>query len=333
MVVFSTSYVSATKPGEDVNPNGFPSGPHYNLNIIGKKDTFTCPEQEYYLRVTTCIHDPVHDLVKECPDGDTCEQTEIPIYGNVVFVPQSGEDIQILMESGRKNGNGKKNEALPDTLQVIDPCTAAFDNDPAVVQIPKGDHWVYARALATPGDDVGMVITPGLVGAEDEYGNALIYMGILAEDGTFQTPYKSFERPKGKPNSAADITGLFQWTGTVCYLDPSDVPDGGVYYDHEVCAIDEDGDGYYDSYVEADWVTYIETGCPEGYDRITVYCHEYTDEWVFNIGDFVTYLWSLDNNGLKLLNVRLYPVDSAGAEQAPSRRNTLATKWGEIRSR
>ena len=37
---------SAVKPGEDVNPNGFPSGDHYNLNIIGKKQGFNCPDQE-----------------------------------------------------------------------------------------------------------------------------------------------------------------------------------------------------------------------------------------------------------------------------------------------
>jgi hypothetical protein len=39
----------------------------------------------------------------------------------------------------------------------------------------------------------------------------------------------------------------------------------------------------------------------------TVYCNEYVDEWVFNIGDFVEYLWNLDNNGVKLLQVRFYP--------------------------
>jgi len=62
----------ATKPAEDVNPNGFPNGEHYNLNIIGKKDRFTCPEQEY-------------------------DEFGDPIYGNVVFVPQNGEGIEIFM--------------------------------------------------------------------------------------------------------------------------------------------------------------------------------------------------------------------------------------------
>ena len=115
----------ATKPGEAVNPNGFPSGEHYNLNIIGKKDSFNCPEPEL---------DENGDIV----------------YGNVVFVPQNGTDIQIVMQSGK----GKKAAAVYD-LQVTDPCTAVFDGDAAVLQLPKNDkgYRVYARALATPTND------------------------------------------------------------------------------------------------------------------------------------------------------------------------------------
>ena len=55
----------AGKPSTDgvFNGNGFPSGPHYNLNIIAKKAEFLCPEQEYYLR---CPDDVT--LVKDCSD-------------------------------------------------------------------------------------------------------------------------------------------------------------------------------------------------------------------------------------------------------------------------
>jgi hypothetical protein len=41
---------------------------------------------------------------------------------------------------------------------------------------------------------------------------------------------------------------------------------------------------------------------------VTALCRSYTNYWVFNIADFVEYLWQLDNNGLKLLQVRFYPV-------------------------
>jgi len=64
--------------------NGFPSGPHYNLNIIGKKDLFTCPPQEL-------------------------DTNGAPIYGNVIFVPEMTngnpavqDPTQIVFESGLK---------------------------------------------------------------------------------------------------------------------------------------------------------------------------------------------------------------------------------------
>ncbi len=150
----------ATKPGEILNPNGFPSGKHYNLNIIGKKSNFVCPELEY-------------------------DEFGNPIYGNVIFVPENGQGIQILMQSGKK---GKKVKGIP-TLQVIDPCTALFDSDEAIVQLPL-----------------------------NEFG-------------------------------------------------------------------------------ECDLGTKINVWC-KTYDQPT---------WVFNVADFVTYLWDVNNNGLKLLQIRFYP--------------------------
>ena len=61
VAAFTAVPAYATQPGQTVNPNGFPSGEHYNLNILGKKDVFAC-EQQY---------------------GDQGN----PVYGSVVFVP------------------------------------------------------------------------------------------------------------------------------------------------------------------------------------------------------------------------------------------------------
>jgi hypothetical protein len=265
---------SATKPGEDVNPNGFPSGEHYNLNIIGKKDGFTCPEQEY-------------------------DEFGDPIYGNVVFVPQNGEGIEILMEPGK----GKKAAAIP-TLQVIDSCSA-FDGDAAVLQLPKNDagYDVYARALATPTNNPDMSITPDLIAVEDEFGNDLMYLGLVTSNG-FETPYVSFTRKKGK-SVAVDITGLFEWTGDVCYFTEGYCdPTLGCDATMELCCTDADMDGIYESCVPKE----VDVECPEGTEQVTAFCNSYTEPtWVFNIGDFVTYLWDVENNGLKLLQVRFYP--------------------------
>jgi hypothetical protein len=254
----------ATKPGQEVNPNGFPSGEHYNLNIIGKKLNFNCPSQEY------------------------------DEYGNVVFVPEDGVGIQVLMQSGK----GKKAAAIT-KLQVTDPCTADFDGDAAVLQLPKNENGyrVYARALAKPTDNPDMTITPELYAVYDENGNELIYLGLVTDNG-FETPYASFTRKKGK-SKATDITGLFEWTGDVCYF--NDLY-GYTYTDTKCCTYDNVTGLYTDCTDPNPDTGLCDVGLPT-----TVYCNEYVDEWVFNIGDFVEYLWDIDNNGVKLLQVRFYP--------------------------
>ena len=268
-----TGSAEATKPGKDVNPNGFPSGPHYNLNIIGKKADFTCPAVQY-------------------------DENNQPVYGNVVFVPENGQGIEIYMQSGK----GKKAEEITD-LQVTDPC-AGFDGNGAMIQLPKNEagYRVYARALAKPTDDPDITITPELIAVEDENGHDLIYLGLVTDNG-FETLDATFIRKKGK-SKAIPITGLFHWSGTVCYFSMTE----SYQSEMDLCCIDTDLDGVYDECVEVtlDPIT-SEPTCPEGYTLVPVYCTEYTDEWIFNIGDFVTYLWNADNNGVKLLQVRFYP--------------------------
>jgi hypothetical protein len=272
------SQAMATKPGQDVNPNGFPSGEHYNLNIIGKKAGFTCPDQEY---------DEFGNIV----------------YGNVIFVPENGDDIQIFMQSG----NGKKAVAITG-LQAVDQCTSAFDRDGAVMQLPKNDrgYRVYARALAKPTDDPSIEITPDLVAVEDEIGNDLLYLGLVTENG-FETEFASFTRKKGKAR-AVDITGLFEWSGEVCYFIP---PEEGYAAESLYCCTpgDSNWDGIIDFNEYSSCEPLIEGAiCEYPAEDVITYCNDYLGEWVFNIADFVTYLWDTDNNGVKLLQIRFYPV-------------------------
>jgi len=312
-----TGSALATKPGQDVNPNGFPSGPHYNLNIIGKKAEFICPEQEYYWEITSNCGDYITgDLVESCPEGCVCQPTDIPIYGNVIFVPEDGEGIEIYMQSGKVVGKGKKAEDLPqapkDELWAIDPC-AVFDGD-AVIQLPPGEYNVYARALAKPTDSANMTVTPELIAVEDEYGNDLIWLGLLTDKG-FATKSQTFTRKKGK-SVAIPITGLFEWTGEVCYFD--DLGDLSAFdYTQKNCCMDYEPDGIYDycCYDDEGDGNYTIDECSGNLDYftwgectvLTTYCNSYVQEWVFNIADFVEYLWNTDNNGLKLLQVRFYP--------------------------
>ena len=70
-----------------------------------------------------------------------------------------------------------------------------------------------------------------------------------------------------------------------------------------LCCIDNEGDGIYDECQDK----VVDEYCAEIYVDDTAYCRSYTGKWVFNIADFVTYLWDTDNNGVKLLQVRFYP--------------------------
>jgi hypothetical protein len=254
----------ATGPERNVNPNGFPSGEHYNLNIIGKNTNFTCPEPEY---------DEFGNLV----------------YGNVIFVPENGTDIRIFMQSGRK-GKSKTGEAITD-LQVIDPCTASFDGDEAVLQLPANEYGydVYARALAKPTDEPFMDVSSGLLEVADEFGDSLVWLGIVYQDGIFSRTTETFTRKKGKP-TAVEITDIFMWSGMICWDAETELSVPTTF-----C---QNGDVY---------TPKGEDPCPEGSTEVTVYCRTYEPTWVFNVGDFVSYLWSADNHGLKLVQIRFYP--------------------------
>jgi hypothetical protein len=315
VLAFGSAY--ATRPGKDVNPNGFPSGEHYNLNIHGKKAEFTCPDQEYYLEITDCLGDcgvySVGQLVETCPDGFSCSITSTPIYGNSIFVPQDGSGIEIYMQSGKVGGRGKKATALPQAeLWAIDPC-AGFDGDGAIIQLPPGEYDVYVRALAKPTDGPSMTVSPFLFAAEDESGNNLVWLGLLTEDGfqTLETETTYFRR-KGR-SKAIDITGLFTWTGEVCYIENP----GSHDYTKTYCCYDYEADGIYDYCcfdVSGDQL-YTQDECSGNLDEfvegacteITAYCIKYVDKWVLGIADFVEYMWGVENDGLKLLQVRFYP--------------------------
>jgi len=302
--------------------NGFPSGKHFNLNIIAKKDNFTCPVPKY--------------------DPCTGQQT----YGNVIFIPreQGNDPITVLMESGKKGPKGAQGISV---LQVTDWCTETFPDagngkgDCAIIRLPANDkgYAVYARLTGKPGEygEPNVSIAPDLVYVEDEAGNDLILLGLVDRQGvsTFKsdgvTLYRTTtETPtKGKPGKgvqkASNITGLFQWTGEVCYIQD----DSWLYCEDEfgwnictelgLCCVDIEGDGVYEHCeLLTDVGVLSEDGttltCPAAdadsypYQPVTAECRSYENEWVFNIADFVGYLWDIDNNGAYVIKVRFYPL-------------------------
>ena len=302
-ILFSlSSAVMAEKPSDRGKPldvieksNGYPSGPHFNLNIHGKDpDTFTCDEV-------------------------------IP-GGKSVFIDEYGDStIQYIT-------NKKSNVT---DLIAIDLCAECFspDYDPVKVMLPYEELGFYAFARIRGKPDNGsntepssVLLFPNLVveacndtnPENPDFPNytqcpddPLLALGLITFRDVYDATPQGFVRfdpgtTKGKGKSKAiDITRLFKWSGWIC----------------EEAIMDIDGDGIIDSYVPDDYdldgqvdpgdgsvdiddvIIWLQTEQPIG-------CTEYDDEWIMNIADLVVTEQTISNDGVKLLKVRFYPVET-----------------------
>ncbi|MEW5803048.1 MAG: hypothetical protein AB1847_13185 [bacterium] len=279
-MIFLTAQVCSA----EVNPYSFPDGPrglHYNLNIISKKAGFICPKLTY-------------------------EENGNSIGDNAVFVPDDGIGFRISMQYEKGEGaEGERTAEVTGGRRVSYPY-AGIDGNDVLIQLPMNEagYRVYAKALTKPADNPDVTVIPALMAVKDESGNDLVYLGLITESGV-ETSYESSSIVCQKDKSrAVDITALFRWSGTVCYLyEPEEYQNK-----RDLCCVDLDFDGVYDEWYDAveDPLTNLPP-CSEGYSFVTAYCKEYADEWVFNITDFAPYLWRTDKNGMKSLQVRFYP--------------------------
>jgi hypothetical protein len=317
----------AKKPQKEVGGemvyvgNGYPSGPHFNMHFLAKwLDTFICPtEAEYEL---------------ETPGK------------NVIYVPRAPHrDIGVLVESGRR---GPKNSIDPTVFEVTDWCSKDFpdpENDDAALRLPPDPigYLVYARITGKPVDKDGNSYYANLGGclkyAEDFTGNDLILLGLVTSGGDSYVPTCDGSNTPGETiqlmrtdgshgkgvKKATNITNIFLWSGDVCDIVTTAAESTDVF-----CCVDADssGDGVYehcDSLADLISADPTLTECPAtiddplsdyyGLPYSTVYasCSEYTNEWVFNVADFVGYLWSVDSSGAYNIKVRFYPC----SEQPP----------------
>jgi hypothetical protein len=312
-----TAEAGKPKTGGVFNGNGFPSGPHFNLNIKAKNpDTFTCPDQADVIKYYCPDSGVVYDNSPGC--NDVCGSECIEVYGNVIFFPQGNgdENFSILMESGKEKPKGKPTEPVnyPDLLEVTDWCTGFESNDNAVVRIPADPdgYAVYARLTGDPKEDPAFEFAdPRLDYVEDD-GQDLMLLGFIS-NGVWNPsgdPIGSISRTKGQGvRKATNITPLFMWSGDICTF--IDWGDGGELIPK--CCIDtsEPADGIYDECIDP---TDPESDppCEEGYTIEETYCVNYEEPvWVFNIAEFVGMLFDIHPDGAykaSLIQIRFYPL-------------------------
>ncbi len=220
--------------------NGFPSGPHFNLNMLGKRDNFSCPAPVFEVLIdgNGDEDEGTAQTQAECEaEGDTCGDQ---VFSNVIFMPRKDDPISsnftdpitILVESGRK---GPKSNPDATELEVTDWCTESFadfgeggQGDGATVRLPKDPdgYAVYSRITGRPGDGDGATFTfedRELKLVEDEFGNDLLLIGLINEDGAFTPTGEQLTRFDTTKNGrgvrmATDITALFQFVGTACNI-------------------------------------------------------------------------------------------------------------------
>jgi hypothetical protein len=293
LVIFASALIAsptfAAKPQNVISmSNGYPSGAHFNLIIHGKKTGNSDVATE---DITTF----------NCPSGEG---------GNSVFVADYGNSTIQYISNKKASLAG---------LTVLDACAEVFDDNPAQVQLPYDEYYVFARLHGTPknkhGEPSSVILTPNPVlqvcnydetnpdANPDDFAtytecneSSLWVLGMVTTSGVYYATDHTAERydtsKKGKgPKNAQEITGLFTWSGWVC--DASlDFNQDGVIDEKDVTG-DLDGSGVIDS--------------DDDYGALLDLCDQYINEWVFNLADLVVESMDFENKGGKTLHIRFYP--------------------------
>jgi len=318
-LVLGGSTALAAKPQQVIEwSNGFPSGPHFNLNIHGK-------------------------------NWETCQATCDPIEGcgNSIFIPEYG-NATIKFISNKKSSVTE--------LTVLEPPCGGFEGEAARIQLPyfgSEGYQVYWRILGKPnhgkaGNESNVLLYPNPIlhacndTGDPHFGNytdceeALGALGLITTSGAYQLGPQGLERfdpgsstkhgkgeAKGK-SKAVDITGLFIWSGWVANatldiaepfgeLTDADIPADanvtvGAHFDLSSSDPEEDpidnGDYGNDSGtidLIAEWLAFQNYLDPEMAWHVD-------DVWVFDLADLVVQDQTIQNDGTKLVQVRFYPV-------------------------
>jgi hypothetical protein len=303
-------------------PNGFPAGPHYNLNIHGKKVGFAC---------------------NDTPGGGS------------VFVPEYGP-ATIEYVSNRKGSLTELMVLDPCAGFDGDPAKVQLPYEAEGYYVygrilGKPDH---GKNCTDPTCPSKVILYPNVVTqacndtpVDPNFGNytscdeALLALGFILSQDVYVAGNETYIRfdpgvTKGKGKSkATDITALFTYVGWVVHPDldignstsgwcgnVSDPEPDGQINDCDVPA-DASNTTLYpgiDSYdinepigsidIE-EWLTYQSEQDPP----MAWYFSQVDGMWIFNIADLVVTEQGLVNDGTKLLQIRFYPKDGTTFEE------------------
>ena len=289
-LVFPINPAMAAKPIQVIQmSNGYPSGPHDNLNIHGKSN-FTCDSTEggnsvfidEYGDSTITYVTNRKATITDLTVLDKCADEFRPA---VVQLPYESRGYYVFAVIRGKPNNGNNDEKSSMILSRNLVREACNDTDPENSEFPNYTECQNATLLT---------------------------LGLIVGENVYEATEKGFERfkdpdTKGKGRSeATDITDLFMWSGWVYdatidmngdgVIDELDVP-----MDYDLVENGGKGNGHIDPEEFENW---RQDQVSEGLAT------EYLNEWIFNIADLVLTDQTLNNDGTKLFKVRFYPVES-----------------------
>ena len=291
----------ASKPsGEDGGKNvidmsnGYPSGPHFNLNIHGRNpDTFYCENIlggnsinicEYGESTIQYVSNKKSSLTELMVLDPCAECLDVDSKPAKVQLPHEAEGYYVFARLRGKTNNGKEEE--PSNVILYPNDIVELCNDDLEIPDPEFPNYTDCSLI------LGMITVQGD-----------LYNATPGENGSVKLERFDTETTRGKGYAKAKyITDLFMWSGWSCDATLDTYPMGGPDG-----VIDEN-----DVPIEYD---YIENGGNENgiIDKeelqawLNNVCDYHDNEWILNIADLVVSQQKIDNDGGKLLKIRFYP--------------------------
>jgi hypothetical protein len=268
--------------------NGYPGGPHFDVTVVAEAAGFRCSGGELGAGLS----------------------------GGRIFVPADGRRVRVLVEWTQPGSGRSPGET---SVEVVDACTGfTGPDDPATLRLPgqARGYAVFARSGGKPtAPGSGRICDPEIsrVAAPDVSVDPLFFLGVVNTEGVFTATDQFFDHPPGR-QTTKDITGLFLWSGMMCY--PFGPPEArveipGPAFTEECCELaDGDGDGVPDTVGNCGLEVWDDAVQDETCGAEWLSCLDYSmaETWLFAIPDLLDSVWREAADSPKTLQLRFYPL-------------------------